>query len=728
MTRVPKQAEKGLYGDEPLAWGLSKPDGPLRHILSLSAEENGAACGCICPGCGSDLLAINTDKDETYLSRAGTKRRSFRHAVGAQRKRCLIQAARAAAVQLFLSQNRIQLPEHRKNAVPSLGDDGLVARIPSHWARVVDRRWIDTFRGVLLLDDGQEVLVCAQVDTRINALDGFDTVLQIECDDPAVASMSPEDVLARLRDPKGLCWIKHPGDDELQKRAEALAHEHLAGMSPDLIEGMSGPNASETLLHWLIKEAIRKAKTLRVPGVSERLKSKVYHGVHADLAIPPLVLEIFDAQLEKRSGQIVPDVRCKARIRGSVTGVFDLLIEAVVHNEVSPQKLEKIREMGLAALEIRSDLFRRFGSVSREVLERDICDDPANKAWLYHPLWAAEHAQAIQRLRAKEEESQRELDRVAAVEKWHTNASLDQLYGDALRQIAAGWSGKQAPPPHPGVTQRSILSEILSRRGVDLSSPWLSGKDGVLAAIKSVQDAALGRPEVTSLLRHLDRALVASSWEQTAGPYLLLAIDCWDPALMKSEQDALRELRAVVEGSYRMGQRRYCRSHQYDGLICVLFPDLLNFLASDWWTQEHAEDEHREALRVETEARRTLDAEAEAKYLEQVKRQEQERARDREERRLRSLQAAIDEAARTWTWGTPSSTTGNLDALLKTALRRVTAYGVDGQHVVRLAWHARAAGSTVAQALEELRLDDPLDINSVVLAWQQVNLLRRLVV
>jgi hypothetical protein len=48
--------------------------------------------------------------------------------------------------------------------------------------------------------------------------------------------------------------------------------------------------------------------------------------------------------------------------------------------------------------------------------------------------------------------------------------------------------------------------------------------------------------------------------------------------------------------------------------------------------------------------------------------------------------------------------------------------------VVRVAWNARAAGSTVAQALEELRLDDPLDINSVVLAWQQVNLLRRLVV
>lgn len=95
---------------------------------------------------------------------------------------------------------------------------------------------------------------------------------------------------------------------------------------------------------------------------------------------------------------------------------------------------------------------------------------------------------------------------------------------------------------------------------------------------------------------------------------------------------------------------------------------------------------------------------------------------------MRSLQAAIEEAAITWTWGTPSSTTGNLDALLKTALRRVTAYGVDGQRVVRVAWNARAAGSTVAQALEELRLDDPLDINSVVLAWQQVNLLRRLVV
>ena len=65
------------------------------------ALEGGLACGCVCPGCGTQLII-----------RQGKKRRHFAHYLRAPNADCVETAIHAAAIQILTEEMRFAAPAY----------------------------------------------------------------------------------------------------------------------------------------------------------------------------------------------------------------------------------------------------------------------------------------------------------------------------------------------------------------------------------------------------------------------------------------------------------------------------------------------------------------------------------------------------------------------------------------------------------------------------------------
>ena len=675
-------------------------------------------------------MAVNADKDGEYLKRPGTQRPFFRHANGKQQFSCLIRAARAAAMQMLMEQDYVTLPSQRYQAYDGEAFEHLSPMHAPEIVTVAARRWIDSFHGVLVLSDGREILLTAHVDSELTQSGGFERVIRIDCDDPLVATMSPQEILDALRAPDGsmLCWQKHEDDERLQQEAVELANEYLAGIPPELLAGLSRLHANETILHWLIKEAVRKNPLMRVPHLRGSLQSQRYKQVVVDFELPALVLEILEPSLEKWMGSIVPDVVCKARVRGSSDEPFDLLIEAAVTHKADEDKLKKVRDQGFSAIEIRSDLFKRVGMIKASVIEHDVCNDPSNKVWLHHPMYLAKIAEAQRELSARERLIlQQERQRLALV-TWLKDAKTGALYRLAYGYLAASWDGRPPPrDPHPGVTLETVREELSKRKDHDFKSLWLSGQSGLLGATRTVQNSAMGH--VTSIPMHelLARSKVVPFGEKSLGVYLLLAIECWQPYLTKQECEAADELRSAMEASFKSGSHRHCRSRQYDTLLSQIYPDLVPLLSGEFGTVSYANSLRAQMVEIETRMKNLADAEAEVLYKEELRRQDEVREREKACQREKEIEAVIDAASRVWVWSPVSALTSTQQAALKLAVKMttVTAVGVDLERLVLVGWRARVEGRSIGDALRELQVQDADEVSFATTTWTKILMARR---
>lgn len=722
-------AGKQRASEKPLAWGRHGESGALKHIHQVPGSENGAACGCTCPGCGGPLVAVNADKDGDYLSRPGTLRPFFKHGNGKQHHSCLIRAARAAAMQMLMEQGSVWLPPRRARDYDTEALGHLAAALPSVLAQVVSRRWVDSLTGVLTLEDGSEVLVTAHVNSEVTHSGKYTKVIRIECSDPLVATMKPEEVITLLRDPKQemLCWQKHDDDDRLNNEAAKLANDYLDGMPPELVAGLSKLHANETILHWLIKEAVRKSPFMRVPGASGVEASRRYPHLRAAFEVPETVLEISEPRLEKWTGQIVPDIVCKAKVRGSAQEPFDLLIEAAVHNKVGAEKLKKIQEMGVAAIEIRSDRFSRVGLVKASVLSRDICNDPSNKRWLHNPMEDAARSAALAELRTSESALIQAEARKAAAAKWHADAKDEELYGLAFKFMRALWLGAPVPRSlHPDVSHDSLRKEILDRTGIDITDESLSGKYGLLAALCAVEESAAGLTPQVPLSEHFANALRASHWQAPIGIYLLMANECWQPLLSAKELASLTDLREVIEGSYKAGILQHVRRPRLDKLVGELFPQMRQQLGLPYGTQEHASALHDEVRKVTRERERRAEAERTRLFNEEMERQRLEQLASAQVRHQELIDREIAKLDRSTGWCVVTSQ----NRALEDVVRMAQASGIANNSalqlldVVHAAWHARNEGRTVGFALRELDAKAPEDLSFAVAVWKQILMAR----
>ncbi|RUW77207.1 hypothetical protein [Mesorhizobium sp. M4B.F.Ca.ET.049.02.1.2] len=133
-------------------------------------------------------------------------------------------------------------------------------------------------------------------------------------------------------------------------------------------DGATCGSAGETALHKFAKETLQRALKLRLEGLTES------DGRHSVVVVKEQEFEFDDAVLEKREGDIVPDVVCRK-------GDRILYVEFKVTHGCDLEKLEKLRRLGVGAIEI--DLSRYRDCPLAELSNAILTEAP--RAWLHNP-------------------------------------------------------------------------------------------------------------------------------------------------------------------------------------------------------------------------------------------------------------------------------------------------------------------------------------------------------
>jgi len=390
-----------------LAWAIEVETRRPRYILELDAARNGAASGCICPGCGLPVLAINAGKP------TWRRRPHFRHPPGAQRDRCLAIAARVAAETTLRRLERIELPGRtRHGRIKGLSGTFYDAWASRNRESVGIRRcdFIDEVTALMILDDGRRLKVRlvgrGEPSADRSGQENLTACIEIHADDPALAQMDPDAILARLQLVLAdSCWVRHWDDADLdacaREAARARAEDSLDWM--DGTDGVSGSDAvahRETMLHREVKAVLQRERQIRVPGWTITAEWKRADGSTDRRArsAPGEILRLETVDLEVRLDHTVPDVVATWREHGTVR---TLLIEVTVTNAITDERAARLESLGLPVLEI--DMRRLGGTVTRAEFARLVLDEIAAKRWICHPKRDEEKRRLVEEMREADE-------------------------------------------------------------------------------------------------------------------------------------------------------------------------------------------------------------------------------------------------------------------------------------------------------------------------------------
>jgi len=553
-----------------MAWAKDAQTGEPRYILELDAQHKGAKCGCICYSCGLPLTAVNAGKKQFVV------RPHFRHPDGAEKKDCMVLTARAAAIAALKPGEHISLPAKRFGAhVIGLSGEKYEAWVtqPREPVSIRQVQLRDQVSAVLTLDDGRTVLVrlTGSVET---ADDEAHPVIQLEVDDPRLASLDPNDLKSRLHLlVETAQWCGPQWDDEellqlAQAQAQLEAEKVLDSVWPDAIAELGANPTRESFLHWLAKEILRREKRLMVPPL-------VYQGDSMGRPFSvrsEAMLQLSDVKLEACLGAIRPDVR--ARYIDPDDGESrELLIEVTVTNPLSPERVARIASQGSAAIEI--NLRSLGGALTEQAFTKLLVDELTAKRWIHHPwttVQAQEEASSKARLNALQHETHHSLAEgyLTAVEMYLEHRSQDSktlsweiqldrkvrevdMFAKALAD--KGYTSARAAELYRW--NGSILERLLSIRkskpiGYRLDHVW-----GVFNAIRC------------------DVSAKSKVWHTL----YLMAHKVYAPKLAKDHEAKVQELRQRVLDSLQAGEGTYRRPRHHDALLGLLFPEMLDALS-----------------------------------------------------------------------------------------------------------------------------------------------------
>lgn len=375
IVRRREQAQARLQ-DHILAWAKDARSGQLRYIMELTELERGAACGCTCVSCDQPLVAVNAAKAEW------ARRPHFRHESSPETHRCRVLSVRAALLASLQDGDMIVLPRLRRSVVIQ----GLSGTSYEGWYEVAPQRvsicqvrFADSMTAEILLDDGRRLTVVvtgsASHSTDGNIGETLVPRIEICIDDPSLATLPPDELRARLMPSlQAAPWCGHWPDAE----GDALAREdawRAAENALDWVPGeedLSADLRRESLLHREVKAILAQATSLLLPHWSITAAG----AVATDLTKSARV-QLAGARLEKKLGRIIPDVIAELK-SGS-----ELLVEVTVTNTITPERLQRIRDVNLATVEI--DFSRMAGALSRDALRLLVLDQVDGKIWLHHP-------------------------------------------------------------------------------------------------------------------------------------------------------------------------------------------------------------------------------------------------------------------------------------------------------------------------------------------------------
>lgn len=383
--------QAGPSAEEAFAYARDRASGQLRYILELSADERGARCNCVCPGCEAPLTAVNAAKTDWQ------RRPHFRHPPGTLRRACSVGAARAAALRMLLTEGVIDLPR-RTVSRSQRGLSGELYRRDAHVggqrAGVRSFTLIDRVGAEVVLDDGRrlKVLLTGTLQPSGAAADCSPdhnvATIYIDVDDLHLASLPPAELRNRLRlTPSVLCWASHWDDDKLQREAadeaSRAAQEALDWSETEQVDLASIPPElrRETLLHLLVKRILASAGRIKVPAcIVQSVASDDYGN---SIPLEEVVLEeqwfsLRNARTEVATGGSIPDVVAECSdSAGALIG--EVCFEVTVSHGFDEARAQRARAAGLRVLEI--DLAAEPGALTMTGLADRVCNGVVGKRW-----------------------------------------------------------------------------------------------------------------------------------------------------------------------------------------------------------------------------------------------------------------------------------------------------------------------------------------------------------
>lgn len=376
---------------EVLAWGIETATGLVRHIRDVSRARTSRACGIECVGCGLPLEAFNGG------ATVWSHRPHFKHPKGTQREDCESVASRLAVVDALTHGDALTLPaRHRSSAWVGLSGARYEVwrNVQEERARIRTISYSDRTRALITLADGRQLAVMLRGDFSLQDADPSNLAcLTIVAGTHAslLSQLSPEELRERLTLlPDVLAWQCHWRDkdltDEVTLEAKSRARDALDEWPSGWIHD-AGDRRRETLLHRLVRELLASAQVIDVPGWR-----------HAPLAgelrswpsMPSHRLTLSNLRSERGIAGRIPDIQCAATAEDKVRYLPLLVIEVVVHNDVTGEKLAELRTAGAAVLEI--SLKHWGGRITMEELRSIVVPGLDCKRWLHHPLQATQVA------------------------------------------------------------------------------------------------------------------------------------------------------------------------------------------------------------------------------------------------------------------------------------------------------------------------------------------------
>lgn len=662
-----------------MAWAVKAKTRQPVYVGRLVPAERyvGLKCECECPACGAPLQAVN-------LREPAESRRQpfFRHHVGTQGPGCKYRVAELAALKLLAEKGVIEIPAPRRRGERE-GLSGTIYQAEAVGTaireRVVERRLVSEATAILTLESGRQVALVLRGHQDVGELGSVFAVVEVQVDDPEVAWLSPDEILNRSElQSKWLHVVRHDEDEELQVKADEMARKEALDnldIEPgtlDLPVGATKKQASESLIHWAVKDALLQNGWLQAPEL--RLSASAV-GRGGIVHTVPVTLPSARMRVEQVAAEVLfdgyrADIVCLVREEADGRGeAFRLLVEVAVTNKVKPEKLRLIQGAKTACIELDVHGFSRGGAVTRAQLRDLVARDVESKAWLYHPRAAALLSEAQQRANvardledarraevARREAEYRSLEaakerqrkeREAAKARWA--AGLDDPA--ALRELRAAlkqrWDGIQERTSNGMTWAQGELETALGKRiPRGLMDSKVTTRGGLVWRLEAiVQSGKQGGPllDVRAVLG-VGEVFVPYDVEPWLG--LLHMAIAEVGVLVQDGRKGFEEQRLAVMQSLEAGDRSFARQTHLDEALAAMFPELKGVFAREIGTRAYSErvrrEKEAERLRVAEELRLKEEA-----AIAEGKRQAAEAAAERERRRLPD---AIEAVAYQWTW------------------------------------------------------------------------------
>ena len=722
-----------------MAWALRNSDTPEHvHIGRVQPNENGLKCKCLCIGCGHPVLAVNADKGAAHFHRPGSKQKHFKHQnVAFDNGQCNQNVARKVALRLYVDQDMVELPcvsSRRPHTLPNGETVHIQVQGEVEIMRVVERVWDGDLNVTIIGEDGRECLITVHSQHSVDEQANSNCVLSLHnVIDPSLANLTSEQILALLNDPlRGPRWLRHRDDHQMDALSEEEIKRQEAAFNgeipEELLQGLTGKQKGETILHWLIKRAVSSLGQLRVPRHTVPVVMTMPDGTKEtrDAVCPSGVLILQDVRMEKRLGSMVPDVVCRARMWDTNYPPVDLLIEAAVTHYIGPEKRQKILDSGLACLEIRADRFQEVGRVHASQIEKLVGTDESLKDWIFHP-WMNRHIQTAKdylqgrattianAMRERERTAEARQQAQKSYQQWISKASNPQLVKGYLKVLRAMWEGKPRQWMGPiEVAAEDLWSALASRGLVSGFGGYLEVKDCLLHVLLRI-DQAESDDELDVLVDRFSRAVMSRFIDGGDVVLLMFALD-GKKALMSSDcQERYEKQRRLLSVDIESGHEYLSRNTRLDGLLSLIFPGMRKILETGFATKRHL-GEIRVAV---AEAKAKVETKTRIRNA-RLSLVEKGRVAQKEQRRQSDLAKAISDIVGKLRWGVSISEFPTIGML--TGRYRAKFVDTDMFEVFKAAREGVACHEKVELALRRVGFTNSADVAAAVDLLQQARI------